>query len=176
MHCEVEPQLGVTEALDTYTQIMFDFLVNIFTPHKKDVVLDIWHENSQRCVAALSLCEITLHIFVGNYYLKPEANILQIPKRHDFFKTSELFYIELALWNWITDSLVFSAQRYDVISWLFLRYLFALSLSCAVFCHVLLCCAVQWQEEPTHDLLCLFFFCQRVGGQFLLNAASFKSI
>lgn len=43
-----------------------------------------------------------------------------------------------------------------------------------VFCRVF-CCAVQRREEPTHDPLRLFFFCDRVGGQFLLNAASFKS-
>lgn len=43
-------------------------------------------------------------------------------------------------------------------------------------CFLFFFCAVQWQEEPTHDLLCLLFFCRRVGGQFLLNGASFKSI
>lgn len=76
------------------------------------------------------------------YYLKPEAQYHPNTKKHNFsFKTSEQPYIELAHWNWITDSLVFSALRYDVISWLFLRYLFALSLSCAVF--AMFCCAVR---------------------------------
>lgn len=58
-----------------------------------------------------------------------------------FFETSEQPYIELDPQNWITDSLVFSVLWYDVISWLFLRYLFALCLSCAVF--VMFCYAVQ---------------------------------
>lgn len=94
---------------------------------------------------------------VDSYYLKPAANILQIPKGTTFFflpsKTSEQPYIELAHQNWITDSLVFSAQRYDVISWLFLRYLFALSLSCAVFAVFLLCCAVTRGTNPWPTVL-----------------------
>lgn len=117
----------------------------IFSHNIKQTVFDIWHVNSQCCVAP-SLSH-------DSYYLEPVANILLIPKRHDFFKTSEQLYIELAHWNWITDSLVFSAPSYDVISWLFLRYLFALSLSCIVFCCVLLCCAVTRGTNPWPTVL-----------------------
>lgn len=76
-------------------------------------MFDFQHVNSQCHV----LPQITPHIFADSDYLKPGVTILPIKgKNRLFLETSVQLYIELAGWNRITDSLVFSVPSYDVIS------------------------------------------------------------
>lgn len=104
-HHEVEPQLGVTEPHDIYSWINS----GISSHNIKQKTFDT--EATGASVLLFSVRSRLIQYLVGRYYLKPAAQYLPNTKRHNFFKTSEQPYIELARWNWITDSLVFSAPE-----------------------------------------------------------------
>lgn len=136
------------------------FFFTIFPQHKTAFS----HVNNHCCVPPFPPAKITQH------YLPISS------------KNTKLFFpndiIELAHWNWITDSLVFSAPRYDVISWLFLRYLFALSLSssraaAAVFAVFFAALCGDKRNQPMTYCAC-FSSVTGLEVNSFLNAASFK--
>lgn len=140
---------GKARIYNIYSQIMWDLLLNVFTQHKAESVYDLWQ---WMLLCSLFPTDHALYL-VDNYYLKPEANILQIPKRHDFvlrYQNSHILNNSPELDYWFTC--VLSAVVWC--NFLVISQVFVCSqplLRC--ICHVLLYCAVTRGTNPWPTVL-----------------------
>lgn len=130
---------------------MLSLRLNISTQHKTETVCDIWHVNSQCCVAPF-VCEITPHILQIAIMLglKPASSKYQKEQVFEDMRTAlnQTSFLELDYWF----TCVRSTEAWC--NFLVVSQVFVCSqlLLCCI-CHVLLRCAVTRGTNPWPTVL-----------------------